>query len=150
MEKDSKDPKIIILSEYDKIDAEEYVEDTDHVYRKKDEVYSRFKFNTSLFWMRLACFFGLMAMIIVVILRVIKMMLAIIISALQYFKDKLLNKQIRNSWEEFKNAGKVFVSLAVGVVNPKWGMRLMSLFFSMTDQENHHPFLHKFFRFSRP
>ncbi len=150
MEKESKsqDPKVIILSADEKVEAEEYVEDVDHVYRKKEEVFKRYKFNSSIFWMRLTCFFGLVAIAIILILRMIKLLFSIIFSALQYFKDKLLNKQIKSCWEDLKNAGKVFLGLAVGVINPHWGMRLMSLFFSMTGPAKQKPFMHRFFRFS--
>lgn len=148
-EQKSQDTKVIILSEHDKIDAEEYVEDSDHVYRKKDEVFKRFKFSSSNFWLRIACFFGLIAMAIVLILRFFKLLMAFIFSALQHFKDKLLNKQIKSSWQDLKKVGMVLIGLSVGVINPRWGMCLMSLFFSVTNQtEKNHSFRHKFFRFS--
>ncbi len=150
MEKESKTEasKVIILSDYEKVEAEEYVEDADHVYRKKDEAFKGFKFKSSLFWLRLTCFFGLLAMAIILILRIVKLLFSIVFSAFQHFKDKLLNKQIKGCWQDLKNAGKVCIGLAVGVINPNWGMRLMSLFFSITGRSTSEPFFHNLFRFS--
>lgn len=148
MKKEPLEPKVIILSEHEKVDAEEYVEDVDHVYKKKDEVYKQFKFNSSLFLMRLACFLGLMAMAFVLMLRLIKLILAFIASAIKFFNEKALNRSLKDIWNEVKSAGKVVLSLAVGVINPHWGSRLMSLFFSLKNQSKYKPFMHRFFRFS--
>ncbi|MFI5343537.1 MAG: hypothetical protein ACHQUC_04880 [Chlamydiales bacterium] len=138
--------EVTLLPAHEKIEAEEYVEDADHVYRKKDEVFKRFKFNASIFWMRLACFFGLLAIFIVLILRFIKLLIAFLSSAFQLFKHRPLNQLTWGSWKEFAGAAMVTVGLAVGVINPRWGMRLISLFFSMTDK-NKPPFFNAIFRF---
>lgn len=135
--------EVTILSAHEKIEAEEYVEDADHVYRKKDEVYKQFKFNSSTFWMRLACFFGLLAIFIVLILRFIKLLIAFLFSAFQLFKDRALNQIMNGAWREFAGAALVTVGLSVAVINPRWGMRLMSLFFSMTGKITR-PFSHLF------
>lgn len=142
MKKNSQDQhsKVIILADHEKIDAEEYVEDMDHVYRKKEEVSGRFKFNSSNFWLRIACFFGLIAMAFIIILKFVKLLIALIMSALEYFKNKLLNAQVKGCLKEIKNVGMILAGLAVGVINPKWGMRLMSLFFSLTNQPKTNPF----------
>lgn len=131
---EKKAAEVIILPDHERIEAEEYIEDADHVYRKKDEVFKRFKFNASTFWMRLACFFGLLAIFIVLILRFIKLLIALISSAFQLFKHRPLNQLLRGAWKEFAGAALVTAGLAVAVINPRWGMRLISLFFSMTDK----------------
>lgn len=128
------EPKVIILSENERVEAEEYIEDSDHVYRSKDEVHRRFRFKSSLFWLRLTCFLGLIAITVVLILRIIQFFVSIIFSAIQHFKHKMLNRQIKSCWENLKCTGKIFLGLAVGVINPNWGKRLMSLFFSLKRQ----------------
>lgn len=147
-ESETKHPEVIILTEHERVDAEEYVEDADHVYRKKDEVNRTFKFQASDFWLRFACLLGVFAIFIVLILRAFALILAFIFSAFHQFKDRAINKELKSAWKDFVGAAVIITGLAVGVIKPSWGMRFISLFFSLTNQKMQYPWFNKLFRFS--
>ena len=144
MEKQNpKEPKITILPDHEKIEAEEYVEDVDHVYRKKEEVLNRLK-GSSTFWMRLVSFLGLTITSLILIFKLFKLLVGGIQAALHGFSHLGLNRQVKQVGKECFSLIKIILGLSVSVINPQWGKRLIALFFSMKDQK----VFHNFFRFS--
>lgn len=144
MEKQApKEPKVIILPDHERVEAEEYVEDVDHVYRKKEEVLNRMK-GSSTFWMRIAAVLGLAATSLILIFKLFKLIVGGVQVTLHGFKQLGLNRQVKQIGKECFALIKVILGLSVSVINPHWGKRLISLFFSMKNKKNYH----NYFRFS--
>lgn len=133
MNKDYKSQPVIV-PEHEEIHAEEYVKDSDQVYRKKEDVV-RGKFKGSIFWGRVACFIGLSFLSFVFIFKSIKLIVNSVQVLLNRFNHLDINRQFLKTLNECLALSKVILGLAVGVINPNWGKRLLSLFFSMNPKK---------------
>jgi|GEM_PF-3682356 len=149
MNKDNhQEPKVTILSAHENIDAEEYVEDYDQVYRKKNETNHNRSGKKSIFWMRLACFLGLTSLSFVFVYKTLKLFVNLIQSTWHKFNNLSANEETLKTLLDCIALSKVLIALAVGVINPNWGKRLISLFFSMNPKKSNGSLFSHFFNFS--
>jgi len=136
------EPKVTLLTDFhneaELEEAEEYVQDHDQVYRKKEEVETRTT-TGSVFLARLICLLGLTAVAFVFCFKVLRLVVNSIQAAMHAFKNMTLNYQVLKNLHECFAFSKVILGLGVGVINPNWGKKLMSLFFSVTDKKYSHP-----------
>lgn len=143
-----KEPEVTILMDHESIDAEEYVQDYDRVYRKKEEVGQNKSRKISLFWMRLACFLGLTSLSFVFVYQTIKLLVNLVHSAWYKFNNSFANQETRKAFHDCVALSKVLIGLSVGVINPNWGKWLISLFFSITPKKRNGSLFSQFFNFS--
>ncbi len=130
-DKRKEEPVVVILAEHEKIEADEYIQDKDFVYRKKTEVEEQVYTYRSLFWARLTYFLALFPLALVIFYHLIKFSLELFSAAFQSFKNRQKNRQCFKTFTYSLSLFKTLTGLLVGVINPNWGKKLLSLFFSL-------------------
>ncbi len=144
----SEPDEILLATDHDELEdekVEEYVQDGDHVYREKEEVEGQ-SFGKSLFFGRVVCLLGFIAIIFVFFYKAIKLFIHSIQAALYRFSHEPTNFQVIKTLHQCFVLSKITIGLAVGFINPKWGKQLMSLFFSVNDEKCTNPF--SYYKFS--